>query len=73
MPQDGSRGLPICSNKSQDRSKTCPTGPRAPQGGHKEANTRQKPEKHHCVFAFDGLPKPQDGSKTAQELSLIHI
>eukprot|EP00959_Pyramimonas_sp_CCMP1952_P370145 7751914-Pyramimonas_sp.AAC.1 len=53
----------------QDRSKTAPSGQRAPQGGPPKKLTS---EEHLCIwlsrlFASDGHQKPQDGPKVARE------
>ena len=69
MTQDSSHHA---SKRPQDRLKTASSGQGASQGGPREANIFQKPKENQCVwasplFASDGLLRPQDGSKMAQE------
>ena len=60
------------SKRLQDRLKTASRGQGASQGGPREAKILQKPKEEQCcwaspLFASDGLLRPQDGSKMAQE------
>ena len=70
--QDASRWPRRCSKRPQDRPKTAPRGKIASQGGLQDAKILQKPKGNQCflpsrLFASDGHPRPQDGSKKAQE------
>ena len=69
MAQDSSQHA---SKRLQDRLKTASRGQGASQGGPREAKILQTPKENQCfwpsrLFASDGLLRPQDGSKMAQE------
>ena len=69
MAQDSLRHA---SKRLQDGSKTVSSALRALQGPPQEAKMAPKPKENQCflpsrLFASDGLLRPQDGSKMAQE------
>ena len=69
MVQDSPR---YASKRPQDRSKTVSSALRALQGPPQEAKILPKPKENQCFlpsrfFASDGLLRPQDGPKMAQD------
>ena len=59
-------------NRLQDRPTTAPSGHGASQGRPREAKIAPKPKENQCfwpsrLFASDGLLRPPDGPKMAQE------
>ena len=69
MTQDSSQHA---YKRLQDRPKTAPSGHGASQGRPREDKILQKPMQNQCfwpsrLFAFNGLLRPQDGPKMAQE------
>ena len=69
MTRDSS---PHAYKRLQDRPKTAPSGHGASQGRPQEAKIAPQPTENQCflpsrLFASDGLLRPQDGPKMAQE------
>ena len=75
MAQYSPSWLNMASNMLQeatDRPKAAPTGHGAFQRSRQETKTLQTPKENNAclpsrLFASDGPPRPQDGSKMAQE------